>query len=256
MLLVDPALIDSIQMNQPPALTSHNITKRVIQEADASINNALSDKMLTPSEQLLYYNQALQKREQHAQHAQHAQYVDQSIPEKISKIEEDPIEEEVIGSVPRTYQNKASLLVKKWKRNGVLGWNKEGNLMYNGEVIPGTNIVDIVNDVVRPRSKNPQPKGWDLVAQGIKATNVPLELIGNSKRYVNQAPTYVPNRSNRSNRDNTRKNDEFHTPPPDPVTPQQLNFETPMKKLSPQQKFKQRMTQRKTPRLDNTWLIK
>ena len=247
MLLVDPALIDTIQMNQPPALTSHNITKRVIQEADDSINNALSDKMLTPSEQLLYYNQALQKREQ---------YVDQSIPEKISKIEEDPIEEEVIGSVPRTYQNKASLLVKKWKRNGVLGWNKEGNLMYNGEVIPGTNIVDIVNDVVRPRSKNPQPKGWDLVAQGIKATNVPLELIGNSKRYVNQAPTYVPNRSNRSNRDNTRKNDEFHTPPPDPVTPQQLNFETPMKKLSPQQKFKQRMTQRKTPRLDNTWLIK
>ena len=241
MLLVDPALIDSIQMNQPPALTSHNITKRVIQEADASINNALSDKMLTPSEQLLYYNQALQKREQ---------YVDQSIPEKISKIEEDPIEEEVIGSVPRTYQNKASLLVKKWKRNGVLGWNKEGNLMYNGEVIPGTNIVDIVNDVVRPRSKNPQPKGWDLVAQGIKATNVPLELIGNSKRYVNQAPTYLPNR------DNTGKNDEFHTPPPDPVTPQQLNFETPMKKLSPQQKFKQRMAQRKTPRLDNTWLIK
>ena len=50
--------------------------------------------------------------------------------------------------------------------------------MYNGEVIPVTNIVDIVNDVVRPRTKN--PKGWDLVAQGIKDTNVPLELIGNS----------------------------------------------------------------------------
>ena len=52
--------------------------------------------------------------------------------------------------------------------------------MYNGEVIPVTNIVDIVNDVVRPRTKNHQPKGWDLVAQGIKDTNVPLELIGNS----------------------------------------------------------------------------
>ena len=88
MLLVDPALIDSIQMNQPPALTSHNITKRVIQEADDSINNALSDKMLTPSEQLLYYNQALQKREQHAQHAQHAQHVQhaQQINDSISLI--------------------------------------------------------------------------------------------------------------------------------------------------------------------------
>ena len=65
MLLVDPALIDTMQMNNPPALNSHNITNRVIQEADASINNALFDKMLPPSEQLLYYNQALQKREQY-----------------------------------------------------------------------------------------------------------------------------------------------------------------------------------------------
>ena len=230
MLLVDPSVIDTLQLNQPPALTSHNITKRVIQEADASIDSALSDKMLTPSEKLLYYNQALQKREH---------YADKNIPQKLPKTEDDQVGEEIIDSVPPSYRNKASLLVKKLKRDEVLGWNEGGNLMYNGEVVPGTNIVDIVNDVLRPRSKNPQPKGWDLVAQGIKETNVPLELVGNHKRYATQQPV--------------RKIDEFHTTP---LTPQQLNFQTPAKKLTPQQKHKQRIAQRKMPAMNNPWIIK
>ena len=66
MLIVDPAIIETLQFNQPPALTSQNITRRVIHEADDSINSALANDMLTPSEQVLYYNQALQKRDQFA----------------------------------------------------------------------------------------------------------------------------------------------------------------------------------------------
>ena len=236
MLLVDPSVIETMQINQPPALTSHNITRRVIQEADDSIKSALSDNMLTPSEQVLYYNQALQKREQ---------YVDKptTLPEKVHKSHDgnnDQVEEEIIDSVPHSFRNKAALLVKKWKRAGVLGWNKEGNLVYNGEHIPGTNIVDIVNDVIRNRAKNPKPKGWDLVAQGIKDTNVPLELVGNQQRY-NEAVV-------------ARKSDEFHTPP---VTPKQLNLQTPAKKMaSPQKRFSQRMIAKEPNTLVNTWLAK
>ena len=236
MLLVDPSVIETMQINQPPALTSHNITRRVIQEADDSIKSALSDNMLTPSEQVLYYNQALQKREQ---------YVDKptTLPEKVHKIHDgnnDQVEEEIIDSVPHSFRNKAALLVKKWKRAGVLGWNKEGNLVYKGEHIPGTNIVDIVNDVIRNRAKNPKPKGWDLVAQGIKDTNVPLELVGNQQRY-NEAVV-------------ARKNDEFHTPP---VTPKQLSLQTPAKKMaSPQKRFSQRMIAKEPNTLNNTWLAK
>ena len=141
MLLVDPSVIETMQINQPPPLTSHNITRRVIQEADDSIKSALSDNMLTPSEQVLYYNQALQKREQ---------YTDKptASPETVHKTHNgnnDQVEEEIIDSVPHSFRNKAALLVKKWKRAGVLGWNKEGNLVYKGEHIPGTTVGPLLN---------------------------------------------------------------------------------------------------------------
>ncbi len=239
MLLVDPGVIETMQINQPPPLTSHTMTRRVMQEADNSINSVLSDSMLTPSEQVLYYNQALQKREQYADKAT-------TLPQKLFKThtpddgDTDQVEEEIIDSVPHSFRNKATLLVRKWKRGGVLGWNKEGNLMYKGEHVPGTNIVDIVNDVIRKRTKNPEPKGWDLVAQGIKDTNVPLELVGNHQRY--NGPIDV------------KRNDEFRTPA---VTPKQLNFQTPAKKSSsPQQRFKQRMAAKEPNTLFNTWLPK
>ena len=238
MLIVDPAIIETLQFNQPPALTSQNITRRVIQEADDSINSALANDMLTPSEQVMYYNQALQKRDQFSDKPS-------SLPH-LPIIADDQVQDEIIDSVPQSFRNKAALLVKKWKRGGVLGWNKEGNLMYKGELIPGTNIIDIVNDVIRNRAKNPEPKGWDLVAQGIKDTNVPLELVGNSKRYVNQATI--------------RKNDEFHTPPTSTITPKQLSFQTPAKKTTPrlsgQQRMRQRMAVKDPEALHNTWISK
>ena len=219
MLIVDPAIIETMQINQPPALTSQNITRRVIQEADNSINSALANNMLTPSEQVLYYNHALQKREQFS-------YKPPTLRQNVPKIEDDQVQDEIIDSVPQCFRNKAALLVKKWKQGGVLGWNEKGNLIYKGELIPGTNIIDIVNDVVRNRAKNPKPKGWDLVAQGMKDTNVPLELVG-------------------------KITEEFQTPP---MTPKNLTFQTPAKKTTPQQRFRQRMSVKNSDALHNTWI--
>ena len=207
MLLVDPAMLESLQANtnpSPPAPTSQNIANRVIQETDNDINNILSSNM-KPSEQVHFYNQSLQKREQYSNKTpDHVFHQNTIQPPKSQNTEEelDPMEQEIIETIPDKWKSKGAQLLKKMKRSGILGWNAHGNLVFKGEELPDTNVVDLVNDVVRRRKNNPPP-GWNLFAQGMRETNVPQELIGNPDRYSNF---------------NVEK-DQFHTPSAE-MTPQ------------------------------------
>ena len=93
------------------------------------------------------------------------------------------IEREIVDTLPVSFAGKADRLVRKMKQGGVLGWNARGNLTFRGEIIPNTNVVDLVSDVVRKRKNAPGPEGWELFAEGMNETNVPRELIGNVDRY-------------------------------------------------------------------------
>ena len=51
-----------------------------------------------------------------------------------------------------------------------------------GQPIPGLNIIDLVNDVLRQR-KGIEPTGWQPFAEGLKAMNVPQDFVGNNKKW-------------------------------------------------------------------------
>ena len=132
MLLVDPAMLAALQSNKTPP-TSQNIASRVIQEADNDINNILNSDM-EPNDQLLHYNQSLQKRDQYADKTPSRIFQNKLL----SKIHHanstettDPMEE-IIESVPKTFTAQAACLVKKMKQGSVLGWNAQGNIKYKG----------------------------------------------------------------------------------------------------------------------------
>ena len=214
MLLVDPVMLETLQADTRPPPTSQHIKNRVIQETDNDINTILTSKM-DPSEQVQQYNQALQKREQYADMTP-ARFFQQQLSTRMNpedqsdqesyKQKPDPMEEEIIESVPKTMKSKAVRLVKKMKQGGVLGWNAQGNLTYKGEAVRNTNVVDLVNDVLRKR-KDFLPGGWQMFAQGMQETNVPLDLVGNVERYnrheLNTQSTPLKKVQNI---------DEFHTP--------------------------------------------
>ena len=71
MVLVDPAIWTALQANNrsnndvQAMPTSDSIPTRVVQQTDKDINNILTSS-LDPNEQVLFYNQALHKREQFA----------------------------------------------------------------------------------------------------------------------------------------------------------------------------------------------
>ena len=102
------------------------------------------------------------------------------------------IEADVVDTVPKTMQGKARRLMERMKRN--MSWTARSELIHEGVPIAGSNVVDLVNDVLRKRKTN--PTGWQPFARQLRAMNLPMELVGNVSRrdYIRQA-TMTPTTS-------------------------------------------------------------
>ena len=76
----------------------------------------------------------------------------------------DEIETDICDSVPATMKSRA---IKKVKANkDIIGWNEQGQMVFKGTIIPGTNIVDLVNDSLH-QTKNFNPEGWELFSKAL-----------------------------------------------------------------------------------------
>ena len=56
---------------------------------------------------------------------------------------------QIIDSVPETMQNCANLLIQKLKDHSeIISWSDNGQLVLEGSIIPNSNIVELVNDLM------------------------------------------------------------------------------------------------------------
>ena len=108
--------------------------------------------------------------------------VSTSPPAVIETETKDAIEEEILESVPKTMKTKAELLVRKMKADPNIAWSEKGELKYKGETVRGSNVVDLVNDVLRKR-KYFNPQGWETFGEALREANVPQDLIGHEDRW-------------------------------------------------------------------------
>jgi hypothetical protein len=63
-------------------------------------------------------------------------------------------------------KTKAELLVRKMKADPNIAWSEKGS-----------NVVDLVNDVLRKRNYF-NPQGWETFGEALRVANVPQDLIG------------------------------------------------------------------------------
>ena len=95
-----------------------------------------------------------------------------------------------MDTVPNTMQAKARRLMEHMKRN--IYWAGRGELIHEGVPVAGSNVVDLVNDLLRKRKTD--PSGWQPFARQLRAMNLPMELVGNVARrdYIRQATMMTP----------------------------------------------------------------
>ena len=126
-------------------------------------------------------------------------------------------DKEIIDSVPKTMQNRAKLLIQKLKDHlDIISWNDNGQLVLEGSIVPNSNIVDLVNDVMRKR-KDFNPEHSNTFAKALAKINVPEDYLRNADRidsirwyrrlqnsqapgpsFVSESPTEVPRKTPKS----------------------------------------------------------
>ena len=91
-------------------------------------------------------------------------------------------DKQVIDSAPKTMQNRAKLLSQKLKDHpDVISWNDNGQLVLDRSTIPNSNIVDLVNDIMRKR-KGFNPEHSSTFAKALPKISVPEDYVRNPDR--------------------------------------------------------------------------
>ena len=133
------------------------------------------------------------------------------------------IEEEIIDSVPASFKTRARNLMKKLKSHpNKIAWDDHSQLIINGTTVPGSNMVDLVNDVLRPR-KNFTPKGHEAFVQGLAEINTPEDFIRNEAR----RKLLLEYRDNPVGKSPVARGEEEETPAVRPFFPSPPNSGTP-----------------------------
>ena len=93
------------------------------------------------------------------------------------------IEREIVETAPKLYKKQAHLLVERIKQDPSMSWNSRGELVVEGAPVPNSNVVDLVNDMLR-RRKSVNPVGWQTFARQLRKSNVPQDLVRNVDRWA------------------------------------------------------------------------
>lgn len=92
------------------------------------------------------------------------------------------VKSQLLQLLPKTYKLKGELLIDILLKNkDTIYWNDKGTVFINNKEVYKSNIVDLLNDVIRPL-KNSSPVGWVDFASALKDLQVPLSYIGNPRR--------------------------------------------------------------------------
>ena len=162
------------QIQKPRLPPDPNVSATASLQRDLS--SVLANEDLSEGEKSQLYGQTLHQFQ--TAHGKALETNELQLPESISS----KINQRIMDSVPTTMKKKARLLMSMLQEHPNLSWDEDGTVKMYGQPIPGSNIIDLVNDVLRQR-KGIEPTGWQPFAEGLKAMNVPQDFVGNKKRW-------------------------------------------------------------------------
>ena len=148
MALVDPRLLDTLRT---PTQTPVGTTLR---DLDAEMTSILEKSDVTVSEKVRLYNQALLRYNDMAKDRA-AKPTPVVVVKENEPIVATDVMSDVVTTLPKTLQEKGSQLVSGLNTTT---WKDRGELLHEGLAIPGSNVVDLVHDLLRKR-KTSEPSG-------------------------------------------------------------------------------------------------
>ena len=180
MRLVPADEVEKVVMVKPyEPLYAKNTIKTALEELGENMQQLLKSDA-SDEEKMTQYGQMMQRYQVLQNNLTKPSIIIPKLPETSTTT---PTKPDILSTVPKTFQTRAKLLLRHLEEKTPFSWNDKLELTQKGQPVPGTNVVDIVNDLIRKRKTNAPPLGWESVMRSLKETNVPREAIGNDERW-------------------------------------------------------------------------
>jgi hypothetical protein len=90
----------------------------------------------------------------------------------------DSIITQTLTGIPKMYKGKADNLIKVLLNSKRFGIQESGEVSIEGDVIPQSNVTDLINKAVNPRFTQQKLTGWTEKIDFFKKANVHKSLLG------------------------------------------------------------------------------
>ena len=179
MALVDPKLLEAL--NTVPSIKPQDPVIAKMTELDQQMKAAL-DSPGDVAHKVQTYNQILQRFLLQQENHEQTPIQVQIKPPPLSREKSDPVEADVMASLPKSFHSKAEYLLTRLRNDPNVDWNARGEVSLDHRLIPGSNLADLINDIFRDKKSVFDPVGSLEFANHLHAMNVPREFIGNKAR--------------------------------------------------------------------------
>lgn len=168
-----------------------NIRQSAIQRLDSEIREILQRRDLADDVKIKTYTEILQRYLALAKHdAKELTTLNlvnfpapghQPLP-NITHGKDTAVSEIITHVNPRFKKNTELLLNKMLQNSDITTWNDKSEFIYKGDVIPGSNMLDLVRNTTQSHGllKSKIPHGWDAFMQAMAELNMPSTVVGNS----------------------------------------------------------------------------
>ena len=90
--------------------------------------------------------------------------------------------EETLNSIPKSYHQNAKKLINFLKGNEAFAWNDNGELIYKGQVIQGSDVDKLLNDAVRNKKISSGDSTFQNFLSALKSEGYPVHKLSNQKK--------------------------------------------------------------------------
>lgn len=171
----------------PPTAIENSPLSRKLSQLDEEMRQVLEQTDVGEYTKATLYRDILSKY----LNVKHQMQQPTPIPIVEQSIENVPHRPISLDLFPKHFQTRAQHLLQHIEKEPTLGWNDRGEVLVRGQPIANSHVVDIVNDLVKPKRKNnTSPKGIDGVVHVLRESNVPMSLIGNKDRFKDQNTSF------------------------------------------------------------------
>nr|CAB3265868.1 serine--tRNA ligase, mitochondrial [Phallusia mammillata] len=189
MALVDPRLLKTLHDKAP---TKSTPVESALSKLDADMNSIVNNTMPLDAKVKLY-NETLQKYRFYSdvnakRPPMEVTVVGAKKDASGSASSSTPVDrrtemvQQIVAGMPKSLKHKAARIMRIVNESPGMDFKPTGQLVVEGDVIPNSNIEDLVHDVVRKTTKIGGPVGWERFMAALNEANVPKTLVGNKRR--------------------------------------------------------------------------